>query len=470
MLDAIARVSVELEDKKIDVVAERLILPWALAAAAKEAIISGNEFRDPGVSLHDIQEICGAFNAVVDPLLKDDAELGSPHSLFTRISYEQFPYQSSVYEEMTRAHVLFETCLRKIAPRLLGKDEFWRRAIGGSLIDFLAVGLLGWVGAQRNGGYFDLAWLEQPNFKEIVREVPAETVRDVFLRLFATTIPEFRELARANATDRDLPRFDFNPLNARPFIQMPDGRHLAPVPQLILRRASATALYYIALDAITNDSERDAFFSDLGDLFQAYVGMQLAELPGCAIQPEIEHDGGRSVDWFVIWPDLVLLVEAKSTRLTQAGRTGRPQLADELKRSLGKAFEQLARSMTLIKERHPAFAEIPSDRPMIGIAATLEPYYLANSHWSRELLGQQNSPTLTVSARGLERLVTIGQQHDLSKLLRDIEADPERRTWDLEQATRDIHVQGRNRLLDEAWAELPWKERVAGAASEAPTE
>lgn len=443
--------------------AERLVLPWALAGAAKEAVISGNEFRDPGVSLRDIQEICGAFNAVVDPLLKDDAELGSPHSLLTRIAYEQFPYQSSVYEEMTRSHVLFDTCLPRITPRLLG-DEFWRRGLGGSLVDFLALGLLGWVGAQKNNGYFDLAWLEQPNFKEIVREVPAESIREVFPRHYAATFPEFRELALANSTDRDLPRFDFNPLTARPFLQMPDGRYLAPVPQLVLRRASATALYYIALDAIADDSERDAFFADLGALFQAYVGMQLAQLPECAIQPEIEHNGDRSVDWFVIWPDLVLLVEAKSTRLTQAGRTGRPQLAEELNRSLGKANKQLERSMALIKEKHPAFAEIPSDRPMIGIAVTLEPYYLANSHWSRKLLGQENSPTLTVSARALERLVTIGQHHDLSMLLRDIEADPERRTWDLEQATMHIEMKERNRLLDEAWTRQPWKERVVDAS------
>jgi hypothetical protein len=40
--------------------ADRVRLPWAIAAAAKASIVAGNEHRRPGVSDQDVREICAA--------------------------------------------------------------------------------------------------------------------------------------------------------------------------------------------------------------------------------------------------------------------------------------------------------------------------------------------------------------------------------------------------------------------------
>lgn len=59
-------------------------------AAVKESVRAGNEYRPPRVSPRDVQEICGAFNALADPLLdhEREPELGALHSFC--VAEEQF--------------------------------------------------------------------------------------------------------------------------------------------------------------------------------------------------------------------------------------------------------------------------------------------------------------------------------------------------------------------------------------------
>lgn len=84
LLPAIAQIAIGLEERGTPLPGDRLLLPWGLMAAAKESVRAGNEHREPGVTLRDVQEICGAFNAVVDPLgeRERDPELGALHSFF----------------------------------------------------------------------------------------------------------------------------------------------------------------------------------------------------------------------------------------------------------------------------------------------------------------------------------------------------------------------------------------------------
>lgn len=212
----------------------------------------------------------------------------------------------------------------------------------------------------------------------------------------------------------------------------------------------------------------EAFTRDLGVLFQAYVGAQLGQLGEVQIIPEVRYDGDqRSVDWFMVWPDMVVLVEAKSTRLTQPARMGREALRADVERAIGKAFKQIERTATLVRGRHRAFSHIPADREIVGLVATLEPYFLANSPLLHQFLPALSVPTTIAAVREVERLVGIGLRRPLPPLLREVLGDPERRTWDISIALREVERDARNPLLDEAWKELPWtqqaRERAGGA-------
>ncbi len=86
---------------------------------------------------------------------------------------------------------------------------------------------------------------------------------------------------------------------------------------------------------------------------------------------------------------------------------------------------------------------------------TLEPYWAANSPFITELLPETPVPTTVASVRALERLVdtlcALGGPDPLIKVLED----PDRRTWNLENALPDLQT-SKNPILDAAWSRFPF--------------
>ena len=156
-----------------------------------------------------------------------------------------------------------------------------------------------------------------------------------------------------------------------------------------------------------------AFVCDMGELLEDYIGRQLASMPGVEVHPEVTYNERRnvisSVDWIVVFDDLVLLVEAKATRTPAAARAADITAQGTYEATLGKAFKQVNRTYRALQARVPAFNHIPVDRPMLGLVATLDPWYMANS-MAREFLPAPEIPTMVASAREVEHLVAIGQR------------------------------------------------------------
>ncbi|HUP68582.1 MAG TPA: hypothetical protein VM142_02085 [Acidimicrobiales bacterium] len=455
LLPAIAAAAIEMRDRELWM-RSRVLVPWALGLAAKEAIVSGNEHRPGGVTRKDIVQICEAVAKIRDPL-GTSADTGSVASFMTRVSHEQFPFQMSPFEEIARTQALYVDALaaaptKRLTPALLSS------ALGSDPTDFAGVGFLLAVGAQLNSGYFDLRWLEQPNFVEICEVLPAELIRAVFKLEFATTAQAVRERVGRVRPPGDLKRHEFNPLRSRPFVEMSDGRHLAPQPAYAFHKLEPNAVYYAVAPRLGPD-----FTNDLGITFETYIARQLDQLDDVAVVPEIEYeDGRRSVDWFLVFGEVVVFVEAKITRLTESARLGTSTLGQDLDRTIGEAFEQIGRSLGLVQAAHPAFSAIPSDRPHVGLVITLEPYWMANSLQTRSLMTKPppDIPTLVASSRELEQWIadhpTGGGQ-----VLHEIAIDAERRTWNLGLALPPRPGdRAKNRLLQRAWDRLPWRDAL----------
>jgi len=253
-----------------------------------------------------------------------------------------------------------------------------------------------------------------------------------------------------------LDRYMFNPLTARPLVRLNDGRLLAPVPQLIARKLSPAELYYLGIK-----HWGEPFARDMGELLEDYVGRQLDTLPDVTVHPEIEYieskNAIKSVDWIVVFKDLVLLVEAKATRVPAAARAGQYAAKELFERTLGKAFDQINRTHRAICERVPAFSVIPTDRPILGLVTTLDPWYWANSGPARELLPDTEVATLVASARELEHLVAVGQRQSAAEILAEILGDQERQTSALGTAlTHYTEQSDENPILRDAWRQYPF--------------
>jgi len=455
-----------MEERQIRLPKERLLLPWALACAAKEAIRVGTEMRPPGVSLRDLHEICGAYNALIDPLVTRDPTLGGIERFFVRLSYEQFPFQLSPFEEVTRPYAMLSVDEAQGERTEVVDSAFWQGVLHCSIRDFVGVGFLLSVAAQKNQGWFNETWLRQPNFEPIVAELSASAITNTLRKNFAATIDDLRTAANgARSGDPLLRKYDFNPLVAHPFVHLEETAFLAPVTPLVLRRASLGGLYYMGLEHLAgNRKKQDAYTRDIGLLFQSYVGRQLSRIPSAELLPELVDDGGRrSVDWFVVWEDLVLLVEAKASRLTQEARAGGDRLESDVRRTIGDALEQIDRSAAAIKAQEPPYREIPSDRRLAGLVVTMEPYFFINTPLVRNFLPTPNIDTIVGSARELEYFVALSQDRSGNELIVEVLGDAERRTWDFAVALKAAAAtpeHPRNPLLDEVWRVLPWAEKA----------
>ena len=94
---------------------------------------------------------------------------------------------------------------------------------------------------------------------------------------------------------------------------------------------------------------------------------------------------------------------------------------------------------------------MPADRPVLGLAVTLEPYHMANAQF--DPLPATRTPVTAADAAEIENLVTITDTPP-GQLLLDRAADEVRSTWSLDTALHG-HARDRNPVLDEGWNSYP---------------
>lgn len=396
------------------------------------------------------------YNNLVPHELRQPS-LNSLFSILARMAYEQFPYQESIFEELARPELFFSDYSGRKKLEVISEGTM-SELLGAPIRTAVFVALILHVGAEKNAGFFDPGWLDQPNFVQIRKVVPPDRMLAVIDSVFAGNIEQFKRQATEAPALPYLERYLFNPLTARPLLWMHDGRLLAPVLQAIGRKLSPIELYYLGIKRWG-----EAFARDMGELLEDYVGRQLACLPAVEIHPEVSYverrNTKRSVDWIAVFDDLVLLVEAKATRTPVATRAADVTAQDTYSATLGKAFKQINRTYEALQNRLPEFDHIPRDRPVAGLVATLDPWYMANSE-ARQFLPETDIPTMVASAREIEHLVGIGQRRSASGVLLEImRPHDERRTWELSTALGNFDEPAdRNPLLADSWDRLPWRE------------
>ena len=457
MIPLVARYGAAFADEKAYRNAKYAVFaPWVLGEVARASLVYGTEFNRTRATDDDLLSCCAAYQALRDPELGRGGREAVGHFLL-RIGGEQLAFQQAVLNDLSRPVALLEQTKPRKAPTV-ATDGWAERLLGCSLQDYVGAAILLHTGALKNGGTFDLEWLSQPHFSDVTREVPADELRQVIESQYTATREQLQDLqhaaeSRAGVPDSQYRRFGFNPLSSRPAVAGLADRLLIPVPAFIVRKASPLGIYYSGLEKWGTP-----FSADLGELFEAYVGRQLALLPDATVVPEIAHGrkkGERSVDWFAVFDDCVVLVEVKSTRPTEPVRLGDARLPDALGGVLSTAVRQLNTSASHIRSHQPGFEDPPDDRPLLGLIVTMEPFHTVNTPFTRDYLPACDIPFRVCSALELEQFVTVA---DISAgaLLLDLMTDPDKDGWSVHGALTG-HAGVPNKIIDDAWATYPWK-------------
>jgi hypothetical protein len=423
--------------------------PWALAEIARVSLAYGDEHRGEATD-DDVVACNAAYNALSDVELATGAE-GSLAHFFLRMSSEQLEYQHSLLHEMSRTAALFQDTTMRREPKVL-KPGWQHELFGASLADFVGAGQLLHLACAPIQGRFNPAWLDQENLKPITDIMGAGLLRQIWSDHYLTDRSRFKGVAGTRAELSPKRRFTFNPLFATPVVEGLTDDWLVPVPGVLARKFSPLGVYYMGVSHWGKP-----FADDLGDLFEQYVGRHLQLIPDTEVLASIRYgrDNRESVDWIVVMPYVVLLVEVKSVRPTDPVRMGAAAASAELGRMLGKAFGQIATTDALIEERRPEFKGVPTDRPRIGVIVTMEDFHTINSPFHRPLYQPSSSVTTVVaSASEIEHLVAY-REAPIDRLLLEHLGQQETDGWSVKSALTGRSLD-RNAVIDAAWNSYPW--------------
>lgn len=418
---------------------------------ARESVLYSNEYRHGGTPTEsDFTRLYNCFNHSYEP--ENDPSLSD---IITPLVYEQFGYGESEFEELSRVWALF-------GDPTLGDPIPWNDVFGMELgaVGRAALFLQAWV--THNAGFIDRALLDAPHMQEVFERVLPRSDAENLIRHFTTTVEGARALnAEALAVPPNRQRFAYNPFVAKPLIDLGTGGVYAPQSMLVSRAIFPTNLYYVGMKQWGLP-----FAENLGARVEQYVGRQLRHIAGEHVEGEITYGkGDKSVDWIWVTEKAVVIVECKSARMTLGAKAADPSLGTVVSRSLGKAREQIDRTARLIRNRHPAFAHIPDDRPVIGLIITAEPFYFGNARILPEYGASGDTPTQVASLRELEYFVCLDEAEAID-LFQSVLADPEKRTWSLASVMKDLRELGKNPILEAAWKHYEYVD-LAGPLAEA---
>jgi hypothetical protein len=397
----------------------RSLPPWNFATVARECLLWGKEI--PGYRVNQ-RAVARLFN-----MLRDVTQYGDDPTLaeiVTPIMHDQFPYQGNPYTDTGRAIAILAT----------GWDEFpewdWTPVFGMSLPQMVrATGVLQGLASMR--GRIDLESTWDARIGEEL--APREDLERALAYLTRTPEQHRANAAKAGVLRETAGQYDYNPLRSHPLVDFGPGTGIiAPEPRLVWHAISMQNLYYVGptVFGVTK------FHEQLGKRIESYVGRQLRLIDQADVTGEVSLDAQNkmSIDWFLVLPDLIVLIECKSARLNAkalAGDTGDMTRTTEM--HLEKARRQIDATARKVLQRDERVRFLPDDdRPVVGLIVVAEAIWLANSGVP-EYGSQGATPTMVLSLAELEGLVCLPTAELSSRLITTF-TNEERRGWSFTQA------------------------------------
>lgn len=447
------------------------LLPWAVSILACEALTTPGKStqkspdRRPATD-NDLRRLGALAIALQDPLTVESGTPNAVESFAIRAAYQQLMFQEPFFHDMARMRPMFERPFP--APRFeVLSAQSLHDVLGCSVSVFVDSGPFFVAAAMKNAGRFDPAWLHGPQFEEVRSRIDIAELLAVFSTAWAAPWAELRsEAIRTRSLNAQLRQYDWNPFLGRPFVELGDAQYLAPQAWYVAMRVRPSAVYYLGVDKY-DDAWANAWTRDLGLAHEDYIRLQLHQLePAASVYGEFEYNtkkgSGMTVDAIVVHDDVVVLVEAKSTRARLDSRHTFASYTDNLQRDLRRAFKEIAKTATMIRDHHPSLGDaIPDDRPLCGLIVTPEPLWLANNAQFTAGYPDPTVPTSLVSLRELEDFVAYGREDRRGTVWLDATTPDENGNRD-PHAALYRHQQSRketpqNPLLKEAFDAGAWK-------------
>lgn len=367
---------------------------FTLAGVARTSLARGNDHRDRETTFELVARMCSEYiETSYTP--QDGHNMGE---LLRPIYFEQLLVQLSPMYNIARAHALFNDYLPQVknAPSTAEIEN----VLGVPTVeDFIRIGFVLHTASMQHEGILPRSLLLSAKVAPMFYPLLADDIMAHLQRHYALHLNEHarRAVEALKKAPNGQEALAFNPLQASPLINMGQD-FISPAPHFLVDKFSGTGLFYTLAGALNGK-----FTDALGHAFEDYVADHLGLLSAPKLQREITfgRDNQKSCDFLMVFNELVLLVEVKSSRPPESFRQSISPAKDLY--SLKKAREQLLKTADHISERHEAFAHIPNDRPLRALVVTLEPHLVSGTEAQSEILeGPEGIPILEIFSHDLE--------------------------------------------------------------------
>ena len=365
-----------------------------------------NNDRSPPVTENAIGELVNDLYALRDPGIDGPEQGAALQRELSRMMYVQMPFQNEPWPPLMRTLCLYGDDPRFGEPAL--GDTRWQDIVGVPMDQFLRIGFLMYVAAIQNDGAIDRAVFDPERFDPIVAPLNIAEALAVADEWLTKPVAELAAAGRAHSPNED-DFWGYNPFFEYPIALLRDGNYVMPSPLAVLQRLSPQGAFFIVRDAIENgqiDGTVRSFSDALGTRFERYIGEQLRQMQHITLHPEITYNRGqnRSVDYIIETPQVLVLVEAKSTAPDAATRGGIDLDTGTMGQTLDRACKQITRSAQEIQQGNPLFPQ-QDGRPMRGLVVTREPFYNLPFAFIGNTMPSASVPTSVWSSQILEHAI-----------------------------------------------------------------
>ncbi len=366
--------------------------------------------------------------------------------MMARLIYHQGLFGYSNFENITRTFGVLVDHDPEV--RGLPSPHQWENALGVSLPAYVAIMFHLAAAANAGSGWVTIDDIQVGVNAGAFAGADLDTVLKIIRRDLSADVHTHRALGKQQQL-AGAEMWSFNPLMAKPLVSRGD-RFLLPVHDYLIQKMTSLGLYFTGIAHFGDDFPRA-----LGDSFEKYVGRHLAllEAAGAAVHPEVTYgkDTKKTVDYFVVFEEVVVLVEVKGMRANALAKAGIDAGLEQLVDKVQGARNQIDKTAKLIKDRIPELAFIPADREIRGLVVTMEPVHQIDTFLYRDMFKANTIESATAGAHDLERIcpTLAAASNPGARLLAALTfADPT--PPDLGRAVEGVEGV-RNPVLDELW-------------------
>ena len=421
---------------------------WQLAFIAKSLILNSNDHKKETFNRDALIKALNICNNIFDEKLKIATADGAIpddnliHNFFIRTSFQQFPFQVGTRKKIPRTLFLFEDIPNGIKNPSIDIQKEIKEIYGLNIKEILTIGSSIFI--MSASGYFNPDSILNVQSNNLKRYITTENVSKL-LSKFSMDYYSLREEFEKYVGPIGLEQYEFNPLKVYPIVKTQIAGLVIPVPIFLINRIT-DGLFYDLSEKFKNKNSNlfHIFFGK--EIFERYVGILLKEkYDNSELFSEWTYGSKKkisnTVDWIIIREDKAILIECKTSGITQEAKSFAE--FDTIQHDLGlriiKSLKQIDKLVKDVENRVIGLERLFNIKKFYYAVITFDRIFLSGSSLFKNLISKElekekikikNYQILSIDE--LEDLIPVLQNFNFEDLLDIKFEDPNWSSFDFE--------------------------------------